>query len=30
MLVIYPFPSHQRKQTGSIEMIFEQRISTIL
>jgi len=30
MLVIYPFLSHQRKQTGNIEMIFEQRISTIL
>ena len=30
MLFIYPFPSHQRKQTGSIEIIIEQRISTIL
>lgn len=30
MLVIYPFPSYQRKQTGNIEMIFEQRISTIM
>jgi hypothetical protein len=30
MIVIYLFPSHQRKQAGSIEIIFEQQISTIL
>jgi hypothetical protein len=30
MIVIYLFPSHQRKQEGSIEIIIEQRISTIL